>query len=155
MPHASPAGFQHGITLAAARTIADVTLAKGRELGLAPLTVVVLDAAGQMKAVLREDGASLARVDIAWGKANGCAAMGLGGRELARRSQAMPGFMNALSDLAGGLAVPVPGGVLVRDASGVLLGAVGVTGDVSAQDEAAAVVGIRAAGLVPDTGDPV
>ncbi|HEV7265449.1 MAG TPA: heme-binding protein [Falsiroseomonas sp.] len=153
MPHAAPAGFQHGVTLAAARTIADTTLGKGREMGLAPLTVVVLDAAGQIKAALREDGASLARVDIAWGKANGCLAMGLGGRELARRAQAMGPFMNALSDLTGGRAVPVPGGVLVKDEQGAVLGAVGVSGDLSDKDETCAVAGIRAAGLMADTGD--
>jgi len=155
MTHASPAGFQHGITLDAARRIADATLAKGREMGLAPLTVVVLDGAGQLKAVLREDGASLSRADIAWGKANGCMAMGLGGRELSRRAQAMGPFMNALSDLTGGRAVPVPGGVLVKDGSGAVLGAVGVSGDLSDKDEVCAVTGIRAAGLTPETGDPL
>ncbi|WP_237216082.1 GlcG/HbpS family heme-binding protein [Falsiroseomonas oryziterrae] len=155
MTHASPAGFQHGITLDAARRIADATLAKGREMGLAPLTVVVLDGAGQLKAALREDGSSLARVEIAWGKANGCLAMGFGGRELARRAQAMGPFMNALSDITGGRAVPVPGGVLVKDGAGAVLGAVGVSGDLSDKDEACAVAGIRAAGLTPETGDPL
>jgi len=154
MPHAAPAGFQHGVSLAAARQIAEATLAKGRDLGLAPLTVVVLDLAAQPKVVLREDGASLARVEIAWGKANGVMAMGLGGRELFRRSQSGPAFLNTLSDLTGGRAVPVPGGVLVRDAEGLVLGAVGVSGDASDKDEVCAVAGIRAAGLVPDTGDP-
>jgi uncharacterized protein GlcG (DUF336 family) len=81
--------------------------------------------------------------------------MGLAGRELARRSQAMAGFMNALSDLTGGRAVPVPGGVLVKDADGAVLGAVGVSGDASDKDEVCAVAGIRAAGLVPETGDPL
>ncbi len=152
MPHTSPAGFQHGITLDAAKTIAERTLAKGREIGLAPLTVVVLDGAGQMKAVLREDGSSLGRFDIAWGKANGCLALGFGSRELAKRSGAVPGFTNALSDLFSGRAVPVPGGVLVRDAEGVVLGAVGVSGDASDKDEVCAVAGIEAAGLVADTG---
>jgi uncharacterized protein GlcG (DUF336 family) len=153
MPHAAPAGFQHGVTLADARTICDATLAKGREMGLAPLTVIVLDAAGQLKAALREDGSSLMRGEIAWGKANGCLAMGFGARELARRAQAMGPFMNALSDLTGGRAVPVPGGVLIKDAEGAVLGAVGVSGDLSDKDEACAVAGIRAAGLVADTGD--
>jgi uncharacterized protein GlcG (DUF336 family) len=155
MTHASPAGFRHGITLDAARRIADATLAKGREMGLAPLTVVVLDGAGQLKAALREDGSSLARVEIAWGKANGCLAMGFGGRELARRAQAMGPFMNALSDITGGRAVPVPGGVLVKDAAGEVLGAVGVSGDLSDKDEACALAGIRAVGLTPETGDPL
>ena len=154
MTHAAPAGFQHGLTLAAARIIADVALAKGREMGLAPLTVIILDATGQLKAALREDGASLARADIAWGKANGCLAMGFGARELARRAQAMGPFMNALSDLTGGRAVPVPGGVLIKDPDGAVLGAVGVSGDLSDKDEICAVAGIRAAGLAPDTGDP-
>ena len=102
----------------------------------------MLDGAGRLKAALREDGASLAREDIAWGKANGCLAMGLAGRELARRAQAMPGFMNALSDLTGGRAVPVPGGVLVKDAQGAVLGAVGVSGDASDKDEACALAGV-------------
>lgn len=153
MSNAAPAGFQHGITLAAARTIADATLAKGRELGLAPLTVVVLDGAGREKVVLREDGASLLRPEIAGGKAFGALGLGFGSRELARRAQAMQGFMNAFSDIAGGRAVPVPGGVLVRDEQGAVLGAVGVSGDASDKDEVCAVAGIKAAGLVPDTGD--
>ncbi len=149
-----PIGFAHGLTLAQANTILQATLAKGRELGLAPLTVVVLDQAAQPKALAREDGASLLRPEIATGKAFGAMALGFGGRELARRSAKMPGFMNAFSDLCGGRAVPVPGGVLVRDASGTVLGAVGVSGDASDKDEVCAVAGIEAAGLIPDTGDP-
>lgn len=144
----------NGLTLAQASAIVDAALAKGRELKLQPLTVVVLDAGGQMKAMKREDGCSLLRPEIAAGKAYGALAMGFGGRELARRAEAMQGFMNALSDLAGGRAVPVPGGVLACDAEGTILGAVGISGDVSAQDEACAVAGIEAAGLRPDTGDP-
>ena len=153
MPNA-PTGFAHGLTLTQASTMIDVALAKGRELGLAPLTVVVLDQAAQPKALAREDGASLLRPEIATGKAYGAMALGFGGRELARRSSKMPGFMNAFSDLCGGRAVPVPGGVLVRDANGTVLGAVGVSGDASDKDEICAVAGIEAAGLVADTGDP-
>jgi len=148
-----PIGFHHGLTLAQAQQIVSSALQEGRSLKLAPLTVVVLDAAGQMKAMMKEDGCSLARPAIAHGKANGAMALGFGGRELARRSQAMTGFMNALSDLTGGAAVPVPGGVLVRDGQGGILGAVGISGDASDKDELAAVAGIRAAGLVADTGD--
>jgi len=145
----------NGLTLAQANAIVQAALAKGRELNLQPLTVAVLDAGGQVKAMQREDGSSLLRPEIATGKAYGALAMGLGGRELARRAQAMQGFMNALSDLAGGRgAVPVPGGVLACGADGVVLGAVGISGDVSAQDEVCAVAGIQAAGLRPDTGDP-
>lgn len=155
MTQAAPAGFQHGITLDAAITIARETLAKGRELGLAPLTVVVLDGGGHRKALLREDGGSILRPQIAEGKAYGALALGFGTRELARRAQAMQGFMNALSDLAGGSAVPVPGGVLVKSGDGTVLGAVGVSGDASDKDEICAVAGIRAAGLTPETGDPL
>lgn len=154
MAHAAPAGFHHGITLRDAFVIAQETLKKGRELGLAPLTVVVLDAGGHLKAVLREDGASLLRSQIAEGKAFGAMAMGFGSRELARRSTGVPGFTNALSDLAGGRAVPVAGGVLVKDADGNVLGAVGVSGDASDKDEVCAVAGIQAAKLQPETGDP-
>jgi len=144
----------NGLTLEQAETIVSAARAKGRELGLLPLTVVVLDAGGQVKMAQREDGSSLLRPEIALGKAYGALAMGLGGRELARRAQSMQGFMNALSDIAGGRAVPVPGGVLACDGSGTVLGAVGISGDVSAQDEVCAVAGIQAAGLRPDTGDP-
>jgi uncharacterized protein GlcG (DUF336 family) len=144
----------NGLTLDQAEAIVAAARAKGRELNLLPLTVVVLDAGGQVKMVQREDGSSLLRPEIALGKAYGALAMGLGGRELARRAQSMQGFMNALSDIAGGRAVPVPGGVLCCDAGGTVLGAVGISGDVSAQDEVCAVAGIQAAGLKPDTGDP-
>ncbi|TCZ64016.1 GlcG/HbpS family heme-binding protein [Roseicella aquatilis] len=143
----------NGLTLAEANGIIAAALAKGRELDLLPLTVVVLDAGGQVKAIQREDGASLLRPEVALGKAYGALALGLGGRELARRAQSMQGFMNALSDLAGGRAVPVPGGVLACGADGVIRGAVGISGDVSAQDEVCAVAGIEAAGLVAETGD--
>ncbi len=147
----------NGLTLAQASTIVDASLAKGRALGLLPLTVVVLDAGGQIKAVKREDGCSLLRFDIAQGKAFGALSLGVGGRELFRRSTAMQGFVNALSDLTAGRgagAVPVPGGVLVTDAKGVILGAVGISGDVSDKDEEAALAGIAAAGLSADTGAP-
>ena len=144
----------NGLTLSQAEAITAAARAKGRELGLQPLTVAVLDAGGQVKTVQREDGSSLLRPEIALGKAFGALALGLGGRELARRAQSMQGFMNALSDIAGGRAVPVPGGVLCCDAGGTILGAVGISGDVSAQDEVCAVAGIKAAGLRPDTGDP-
>jgi uncharacterized protein GlcG (DUF336 family) len=73
---------------------------------------------------------------------------------LARRAAGAPGFTNALSDLTGGRAVPVQGGVLVRDANNVLLGAVGISGDTSPNDEVCCIAGIEAAGLAPDTGDP-
>ena len=154
MPQPAHPAATLGLTLAQAETIADAALKAGHGHGFLPLTVVVLDAGGQMKVVKREDGCSLARVEIAHGKAYGAMAMGFGTRELARRAQGAPGFTNALSDLTGGRAVPVPGGVLVRDANNVLLGAVGISGESSPNDEVCCIAGIEAAGLAPDTGDP-
>ena len=154
MPQPAHPAAINGLTLAQAETIATAALAKGRALGLLPLCVVVLDAGGQLKSAKREDGASILRPEIATGKAFGALAMGFGTRELARRAQSVPGFTNVLSDLTGGRAVPVPGGVLVRDANNVLLGAVGISGDASPKDEECCIAGIEAAGLVVDTGDP-
>ncbi len=141
------------LTLDQASTIVDKALEKGRELKLQPLTVVVLDAGGQLKALKREDGSSLLRPEIAGGKAWGVLGMGFGGREFARRATANPVFLQALMAASGGRIVPVPGGVLIRDAGGII-GSVGISGDTSDKDEACAVYGIICAGLVADTGDP-
>ena len=141
------------LTLAQASVIVDQALARGRELDLAPLTVIVLDAGGQLKAAKREDNSSLLRENIATGKAWGVLGMGFGGRELARRAGKAPAFVGALSDMSGGRMVPVPGGVLIRAADGSVVGSVGISGDVSEKDEDCAVHGIKAAGLTPDTGD--
>lgn len=141
------------LTLEAADTIIDKALEKGRAMGFAPLTVVVLDAGGQLKALKREDRSSLLRPEIATGKAWGVLGMGFGGRELARRAAKVPQFFGALSDMSGGRMVAVPGGVLIRSEAGEILGSVGISGDTSENDEICAVIGIQAAGLVADTGD--
>ena len=141
------------LTLEAADTIIDKALEKGRAMGFKPLTVVVLDAGGQLKALKREDRSSLLRPEIATGKAWGVLGMGFGGRELARRAAKVPQFFGALSDMSGGRMVPVPGGVLIRSEAGEILGSVGISGDTSDNDEICAVFGIQAAGLIPDTGD--
>ena len=142
------------LTLEQASIIVDKALEKGLELKLQPLTVVVLDAGGQMKAMKREDRSSLMRPEIAGGKAWGVLGMGFGGREFARRAAANPVFLQALMAASGGRIVPVPGGVLIRDAGGEIIGSVGISGDTSDKDEACAVAGIAAAGLKADTGDP-
>jgi uncharacterized protein GlcG (DUF336 family) len=140
------------LTLAQASIVIDTALAHGRRAGFKPLCIVVLDAGGHMLALKREDQASFARPQIATAKAAGCLGMGFGGREIARRAQAAPAFYAALGAVMPHGLLPVPGGVLVRDASGALLGAVGVTGDTSDNDEACAVAGIQAAGLSADVG---
>jgi len=142
------------LTLAQASEIVDSALAAGRRYGFKPLTVAVLDAGGHLVALKREDSSSLLRPEIAIGKAWGTLGMGFGGRELDRRAKAVPTFFSALAELAAGRMVPVPGGVLIRDAAGGIVGAVGISGDISVNDEMCAVAGIKAAGLVPDTGDP-
>jgi uncharacterized protein GlcG (DUF336 family) len=141
------------LTLDAASLIVDKALEKGREMGFVPLTVVVLDAGGQLKVLKREDGSSLLRPEIAMGKAWGALGMGFGGRELARRAKNNPIFFGALSDMSGGRMVPNPGAVLIRSASGDILGSIGISGDKAGNDEICAVYGIEAAGLTADTGD--
>jgi len=140
------------LTLNLALNIAQTTLAEGRKRNLAPLCVVVLDPGGHALVLLRDERASISRPEIATGKAAGCLGMGFGGRELAKRAAAMPQFFTALASAFPKGIIPVPGGVLIRDASGALLGAVGVTGDTSDNDEICALAGIAAAGLVGDTG---
>ena len=135
------------IDLQTARTVIEGARAAARDKGLKPLTVVVLDAGGHVVAVEREDGSSTKRFEIAFGKAHGAIALGLGSRALMARAEQQPYFIAAATAAVGGSLVPVPGGVLVRDPSGTLLGAVGVSGDTSDNDEAAAVAGIEAAGL--------
>ncbi|SDJ37314.1 Uncharacterized conserved protein GlcG, DUF336 family [Pseudomonas delhiensis] len=137
-----------------ATRLAAATLRHARELGVRPLAAAVLDAAGHPLAVLRDERASFLRPQIASGKARGCLGMGFGGRELARRAQAMPAFFDAINSLTGGEVIPVPGGILLRDGAGGLLGAIGVSGDTSDNDERCALLAIEELGLRGDTGDP-
>jgi uncharacterized protein GlcG (DUF336 family) len=144
------------LTLQQATTIVETALRTGRETTCAPLAVAVLDAGGHLKAFAREDGAGIVRPQIAVGKAWGALGMGFGSRTLARRvadghaqQQAFFAALNAMSD---GRVVPAAGGVLIRDAGGDILGAVGISGDTSDKDEACAVAGIAAARLVADPG---
>ena len=134
------------IALDHARTIIRETLAKGREMGLKPLSVVVLDAGGHVIAFEREDGASPGRFAIAHGKAFGAVMLGMPGSAQMARAEQQAFFMGAMNGLFGGQVVPVPGGILVRDGDAVI-GAVGVTGDTSDNDAAAGMVGVGAAGL--------
>jgi uncharacterized protein GlcG (DUF336 family) len=135
------------ISLEKARTIIAAARAAGREHGFKPLSVVVLDAGGHVTAFEREDGSSNMRFQIAFGKAHGALALGMGSRALMDRAQTQPSFISAVTSAIGGALVPVPGGILVQDAEGRTLGAVGVSGDNADNDEIAGVAGIEAAGF--------
>jgi uncharacterized protein GlcG (DUF336 family) len=135
------------LTLAQAKQITEGATAEGGARGVKPLTVVVLDAGGHVVSAERQDGASNSRFEIARGKANGALALGMGSRALMERAEQQAYFIAAATAAVGGLLVPVPGGVLVRDAAGAVIGAVGVSGDTSDNDETAAVAGIEGAGL--------
>ncbi len=140
------------ITLNQASIIVDVALKKARDNTLAPLTVAVLDAGGHLVAFKREDKSGILRFDIAFGKAWGALGMGFGSRTLASRAAKTPQFFTMLAAASGGRMVCNPGGVLIRDAAGSIVGACGISGDTSDKDEMCAVAGIEAAGLKADPG---
>jgi uncharacterized protein GlcG (DUF336 family) len=139
------------LTLDIARKILDAALAKAVEKKLKPLVITVLDVRGAVKVTAAQDGTSLMRAEIAHGKAYGALAKGMGSRALFQRAQEQPYFVSAVNTLAEGRLVPVPGGVLIQDGT-KLLGAVGVSGDTSDNDEICAIAGIEAAGLKPNPG---
>lgn len=134
------------ITLEQAQTMIQVARDKGREMGLKPLSVAVLDAGGHLLAFAREDGASPGRFEIARGKAYGCLMLGMPGSAIFARAEQQPYFVAALNGAYDGKFIPVPGGVLVLQGEAII-GAVGVTGDTSENDAAVAVAGVEAAGF--------
>ena len=136
------------ISLRKARIVIRAALSKGKDLGLKPLSVVVVDAGGHVIAFEREDGAAPGRFAIAQGKAYGSAMLGMAGTAQMARADQQAYFMDAVNGVFGGNVIPVPGGVLVRDKKGGVIGAVGVTGDSSDNDLIAALAGIEAAGLL-------
>jgi uncharacterized protein GlcG (DUF336 family) len=135
------------LSLRRADDLADATLAHGRDTDAAPLAVVVLDPGGHPVVVKRDDGAGILRVDIATAKAYGALGMGLSSREIAERAERQPAFFTSLASVTGGRLAPAAGGVLVWSTDGDLLGAVGVSGDVSDVDEACALAAVAATGL--------
>ena len=140
------------LSLADAKRIIEAAFAERERAGFKPLSVTVLGAGGAIKASESQDGTSQLRPKISHGKAYGAYSLGLGSRALFERAKAEPFFVQAMNSLCDGALVPVPGGVLIRDAEGRLVGAVGVTGDTSDNDEKCAVAGIEAAGYTADTG---
>lgn len=139
------------LTLDLANTIISSAQAQGKTMGLKPLTVAVLDSGGHLVALAREDGTSTLRPEIAQGKARGAISLGLGSRALFNRAKQEPFFIQAMNGLSNGSLVPVPGGVLIRQ-DNQIIGAVGITGDTSDNDEACAIFAIEEAGLTADAG---
>ncbi|MBB3396016.1 heme-binding protein [Rhizobium sp. BK060] len=140
------------LALKDAQEIASAALTYATSRQLMPLSVVVLDQRGVLKVAGTQDGASLARPDIALAKANGALSMGMGSRDLAKAAINAPHFIQSLSTTIRGGIVPHLGGVLIRNADGQLLGAVGISGDRGDRDEAAAIHGVQTAGFVADAG---
>ena len=138
----------------AADAVVRAAIACGRDHGFMPLTVAVLDAGSHLVAFLREDGSGIMRPDIAIGKAWGAIGMGISSRLIRDRLADRPSFQNALAAVSGGKFIPVPGGVLIRDEAGAVMGAVGVSGDTSDKDEVCAIAGIKSAGLMADPAEP-
>lgn len=139
------------LKLESANKMVAAALSHARAQSLKPLSVIVLDARASLVAAQSEDGVSIMRANIAHGKANGAIQLGMGSRALMTRAEQQAYFVSAINGVAGGNLVPVPGGVLIMDGD-ELIGAVGISGDTSDNDEAAAVAGIEAAGFTPVTG---
>ena len=142
------------LSLSAADKIIDIALLTRREAGLLPLAVAVLDAGGQLVSFRREDGCGVLRFDIAVGKAAAALGMGMSSRQIRDRLATRPSFQTALAAAAQGRFIPVPGGVLILDATGEAIGAVGISGDTSDKDEYCAVQAVHAAGLRSDPEEP-
>ncbi|SNS59785.1 GlcG/HbpS family heme-binding protein [Antarctobacter heliothermus] len=138
------------LSLSTAETILQTALEIGHREGMKPLTVVVLDSGGRMVCMKSEDGSGLLRFDIALGKAYGALGMGLSSRTIRDYLSARPAFQNAIAAASDGRFIPVPGGVLIEDAQGMTVGAVGISGDTSDRDEYAAIHAIRAAEHSPN-----
>jgi len=135
------------LTLAQARTLIDAALAAARQHGFKPMGVVVVDAAAQVVACAREDGATALRLDIGLGKAAAAVGMGVNSRVLTERAKSLPAFFAALPAASHQKFIPQTGAVLITDANGQVLGAAGASGGTGDEDEQIVIAGIAAAGL--------
>jgi uncharacterized protein GlcG (DUF336 family) len=138
------------LDLVTASRISDQALRLRQKHGLLPLAVAVLDAGGQLVSVRREDGCGVMRYDIAFGKAYAALGMGMPTRQIRDRLAERPNFQSALAAVSQGRFIPTPGGVLIVDAQGTAIGAVGISGDTSDKDEFCAIEAVKAAGLAAD-----
>lgn len=136
------------ISLNEAKRIIDGCFAAAAERKLRPLTAVILDAGGRLKAALKQDGCAMLRFEIAYGKAYAALAMGRPSRLVLQKQREKPVFMDNLLDLADGPMFLEAGGQLIRDAAGEVLGAIGVTGDAGEMDDVCAIAGIHAGGYL-------
>ena len=140
------------LNLEICQKIADAALVSAGELKLKPICVMILDARASLRLCVNQDGTSIHRHRIAHGKANAALSLGMGSRALGDRAEVQAYFIDAVGRMMDGDFIPVPGGVLIKDSTGAILGAVGISGDLSDNDEKAAVTGIEAAGLIADAG---
>jgi uncharacterized protein GlcG (DUF336 family) len=139
-----------GLTLGEALAMIEGTFVSAKKRKAHPLSAIVLDAGGRVKAFQKQDGCSLLRFEIAYGKAFGALAMGRSSRMVLQKAREKPLFMQSLTELSDGPMFLEAGAQLVRDASGEVVGAIGVTGDVNEVDDLCAIDGIRAAGFTPE-----
>lgn len=139
--------FMNPLTLDQANQILAQAVKKAREQGYKPMAIVVLDEAGHVRALQREDGASMFRVDIATGKAWAAVGMGVSSRTLGERAKGNPNFFVSLAATAHGKFLPQTGAVVINDASGQILGAVGASGGTGDEDELICIAGVEAVGL--------
>jgi len=135
------------LTLAQANQIITAALAASHQAGYKPMGIAVLDEGGALKAFAREDGASMFRFEVAQGKAWGAVGMGVSSRVLAQRAKDLPNFFVALAATAHGKFLPQPGAVVIKDAAGQVIGAVGASGGTGDEDELICIAGVEAAGL--------
>jgi uncharacterized protein GlcG (DUF336 family) len=136
------------LTLEQANKIIAAALAQSKQAGYKPMGIAVLDEAGHLKAFAREDGASMFRFEVAQGKAWGAVGMGVSSRVLGERAQGNPNFFVSLAASASGRFLPQTGAVLIKDAQGTVLGAVGASGGTGDEDETICIAGVQAAGHV-------
>lgn len=136
----------HRLTLAQANSMIDAAFAKAAELGLKPMTIAVLDPGGYLISAQRQDGTSNVRIKLAQGKAAGALALGVSSRTVGKMAEDRPHFIASVRELGEGGMVPVAGGLIVADENGIV-GAIGVTGDTSDNDEACALAAIESIGL--------
>jgi len=154
MPEIVSKATPRGIDLATASKIIDAALALARQRKLRPMTLCILDSGGDLVAFKREDGTGIRRYDVVMGKAFGALVMNRPSRVIGTLAQQAPAFIQSLMVATQGRMVPTPGGVLIKDRDGRIIGAVGSSGDDPDEDEGCAIAGVKVAGLVPEPAEP-